>query len=306
MDTKQIEYILKIAEENNITRAAEKLFITQSALNQQLLKLEKELGTPLFHRSRTNWRPTEAGNIYIQGARELLRIKKITYNQIRDVANVKKGILSIGFTPGRGIIMFAAVYPSFHRKYPDITVEPVEKGVKELQSMIADDQLDIAFLTLSEKDRTRDEYLTLRNEEFVVAVPAFHPLGELAAPPGEPLAVIGLDALRYEPFVTMDKHSTTRPIVDRIFEEAGIKPNILFETRSNSTIVTMIQSGICCGVIPDYYRKDPMTRTPLEGVACFALPSHPRWQVTVSYKKGGYLNRPARYFIDLASGFWSE
>ena len=69
MDTKQIEYILKIAEENNITKAAEKLFITQSALNQQLLKLEKELGTPLFHRSRTNWRLTEAGEIYIEGAK---------------------------------------------------------------------------------------------------------------------------------------------------------------------------------------------------------------------------------------------
>ena len=55
MDLKQIEYILKIAEENNITHAAEKLFITQPALNQQLLKLEKELGTPLFHRSRSNW-----------------------------------------------------------------------------------------------------------------------------------------------------------------------------------------------------------------------------------------------------------
>ena len=50
MDLKQIEYILKIAEEQNITHAAEKLFITQSALNQQLLKLEKELGTPLFYR----------------------------------------------------------------------------------------------------------------------------------------------------------------------------------------------------------------------------------------------------------------
>lgn len=54
MDLKQIEYILKIAEEQNITHAAEKLFITQSALNQQLLKLEKELGTPLFYRSRTD------------------------------------------------------------------------------------------------------------------------------------------------------------------------------------------------------------------------------------------------------------
>lgn len=55
MDTRQIEYILQIAEENNITKAAEKLFITQSALNQQLLKLERELGTPLFQRTKNKW-----------------------------------------------------------------------------------------------------------------------------------------------------------------------------------------------------------------------------------------------------------
>ena len=91
MDTKQIEYILKIAEENNITKAAEKLFLTQSALNQQLLKLEKELGTPLFHRSRTNWRPTKAGEVYLQNARQILRLKKDTYSQIRDIANTKLG-----------------------------------------------------------------------------------------------------------------------------------------------------------------------------------------------------------------------
>ena len=64
MDTKQIEYILKIAEEGNITHAAEKLFLTQPALNQQLLRLEKELGTRLFVRSRTDWRPTEAWSIW--------------------------------------------------------------------------------------------------------------------------------------------------------------------------------------------------------------------------------------------------
>ena len=66
MDLKQIEYIVKIADENNITRAAEKLFITQSALNQQLLKLEKELGIQLFYRSRTDWHPTEAGLVYLE------------------------------------------------------------------------------------------------------------------------------------------------------------------------------------------------------------------------------------------------
>ena len=61
MDFRQLEYILKIAEENNITRAAEKLYISQSALNQQLLKLERELGCQLFSRSRTDWHLTRAG-----------------------------------------------------------------------------------------------------------------------------------------------------------------------------------------------------------------------------------------------------
>lgn len=54
MDFKLLEYILMIATENNITKAAKKLFISQSALNQQLLKLESELGTKLFYRSRTD------------------------------------------------------------------------------------------------------------------------------------------------------------------------------------------------------------------------------------------------------------
>ena len=70
MDTRQIEYILKIAEENNITKAAEKLFLTQSALNQQLLKLERELGTPLFQRTKNKWCLTDAGRIYVEGAKK--------------------------------------------------------------------------------------------------------------------------------------------------------------------------------------------------------------------------------------------
>lgn len=84
MDLKQIEYILKIAEEQNITHAAEKLFITQSALNQQLLKLEKSSAS-LFYRSRTDWHPTPAGEIYLNAAKDILLIKKNAYNQIHDL-----------------------------------------------------------------------------------------------------------------------------------------------------------------------------------------------------------------------------
>lgn len=301
MDTKQIEYIVKIAEENNITRAAEKLYITQSALNQQLLKLEKELGTPLFHRSRTNWRPTQAGEVYLSNAREILRLKKMAYSQICDIAAIKRGKLSIGFTPGRGIRMFTGVYPDFHRQYPDIIVEPVEKSVRELQAMISDDSLDICFLTLSENNKTSDTYIDLLTEEIILAIPLGHPLGSLAAPPEKPLAVLALKELQYEPFVLMDKNSTMRSLVDSVFEEAGFTPNVLFETKNNNTISTMIQTNLCCGLVPYYYIKDGH-----DGMACFSLPSHPTWKISACHKRDGYLSDAAKCFIQLAKEYWTS
>ena len=61
MNFKILEYIVAIAESGNVTKAAERLFISQSGLNQQLIKLETELGTPLFHSSKREMRPTQAG-----------------------------------------------------------------------------------------------------------------------------------------------------------------------------------------------------------------------------------------------------
>ena len=301
MDTKQIEYILKIAEENNITKAAEKLFLTQSALNQQLLKLEKELGTPLFHRSRTNWRPTKAGEVYLQNARQILRLKKDTYSQIRDIANTKLGQLSIGFTPGRGIAMFTSIYPNFHQMYPEITVEPVEKSVHELQQMISDDNLDIAFLTLRQEDHTNDEYITLMTEEILLAIPAGHPLGAWAAPKDGPLTVMELKNLQYEPFVLMDKNSTMRSLANDIFQKAGFAPNVLFETRNNNTVLYMVRTNLCCGLVPSYYAKGAP-----EGIAFFQLPFHPCWQVAASYKRNAYLSKAAKAIIQMVKEYWNQ
>lgn len=90
MNLKEIEYIVKISEERNVTRAAEKLFITPSALNQQLLHLERDIGTPLFNRSRTGWTPTEAGEVYLETAREMLRMKREAYHRLQDIAAVKR------------------------------------------------------------------------------------------------------------------------------------------------------------------------------------------------------------------------
>ena len=279
MDLKQIEYIVKIDDEHSITRAAEKLFVTQSALNQQLLRLEKELGAPLFHRSKVDMRPTEIGQVYLDNAREILRIKQRTYNLINDMTDAKKGRLSIGFTPGRGSEMFTQ------------------------QQIISQGNLDIGFQTLSERQRTDSEYIKLGEEEIFLLVPSIHPAAEqLAATQtaSAPFPIANLTLFQYEPFVLMYKESTIRAITDEIFRKSGFTPNVLFETASNNTVLSMIEANLCCGVVPEYYVR----RLP-KGISCFAFPTHPSWDIAANYRKNGYLSEAAKYFIELVRNFWT-
>lgn len=300
MDLKQLEYMIKIAEENNITKAAEKLFITQSALNQQLLKLEKELGTPLFVRSRSNWHLTEAGKIYIENAKKMVRMKKDTYNQINDLIEAKKGKLIIGFTPERGPEMFASIYPVFYRNYPNVKIEPFEMPVRQQQHEIAMGNLDIGFLTLQNFQKTNDEYFYMGSEEIILGVPAAHPLAYLGGKLGERLPKISLDCFKYDSFAIMQKGSTFREIYDHLIVEENLSPPILLETRSCQNLFNMVVEGICCSIFPITYAK------PTPKVSFFSINQNPVWDIYASYKKGSYLSNVAKYFIAVAADYWSN
>ena len=237
MNLKEIEYIVKIAEERNVTRAAQKLFITPSALNQQLLHLERDIGTPLFNRSRTGWTPTEAGEVYLGTAREMLRMKRETYRRLQDIAAVKKGTLSIAFPPERGAFMFTDVYPDFHREYPGIVINVTEASVRRQQQMIAQGGLDIGFMTLRDSQKTEDAYIHIASEELILAVPSVHPLCGQASLTGKgPYPELDIRGLKYEPFALMYRESTIRECVDSIFRQAGFVPNVLFETSRAKTV----------------------------------------------------------------------
>ena len=111
---------------------------------------------------------------------------------------------------------------------------------------------------------------------------------------------LNLRELQYEPFVLMYKESTIRQLIDELFSQAGFVPNVLFETTSNATILTMIRGRLCCGLIPAHYLQKPD-----KSLACFSLTSHPTWDIVASYRKGAYLPKAARYFIELAAAYWN-
>ena len=79
MDTRHLTYILAIAQKKNMTKAAEELFVSQSSLSQYLTKLEQEIGTPLFFRTRGELTLTPAGALYVEAAKQVIRIKKQLY-----------------------------------------------------------------------------------------------------------------------------------------------------------------------------------------------------------------------------------
>lgn len=299
MELKQLEYIVKIAEERNITKAAEKMYITQSALNQQLLKLEKEMGSQLFYRSRTNWKLTEIGEIYIQNAEKILNIKKETYNQINDLLEKHKGNLRIGLTPERGISMFASVYPKFYELFPNVSVEPVEINVKMQEKMIENGQLDIGFMTLSKEQRTgNNTYIPILEENILMAVPAIHPIAKLFKE--KSIQKADLKLFKNEVFVLLSKNTTMREIIDPLFEKAGFTPNVLFETKSSRTLFKMASSHLACTFISETYAEED------DRITYFSLSETPSWELCAVYRKGAYLSKAAKSFIKLAEDYWKN
>lgn len=304
MDLRQIENIIMISEAHSISGAAKKLFITQSALNQQLLHLEKELGVQLFNRTRNYLEITEAGRLYIEGARQILQIRKNTYQRISDFAAEKRDIIHIGFTPDRGMIVFSRIYPEFYQKYPHVRIIPSELIAREQEKLIFEGKLDLGFLTLTPEQQNTNQYYKIASEELLLLVPDSHPLAcegaHFSGSFENGIPSISLEHFKDAPFVLATKLTTMRQLTDACFEAAGFTPNVVLESRSSNTMRQLAANLNCCTILPKAYA------CPSRHVVYFALDSHPSWDYTVSYQQKTSLNQVQKDFIGLAVSLWEE
>lgn len=299
MDIKQMTYILAIAEEGGITKAADKLFLTQSALDQQLLKLEDELGVPLFYRARNHFSLTSAGEVYVKYAKQVLRLISEADFVIHDIADQQKGTLSFAFVPERGSEMFMAVYPDFYKKYPGIRAVPREINGKTQLLMLQNDELDFGFILIGEESIPGVVCRPIVKEEFVLIAPASHPLAKLAGA-GRPIATLDIERLRGVPISLMYRGSTQRTVIDPLFEKRGFKPDIFLEATSNRVNVSLVEKGLCCSIVPYYYVHNN------RNVACFRLDGMPAWNMSVCHRRGRYLGKAAEYFISMAADYFRK
>lgn len=299
MDLRQIENIVAIEQEQSISKAAERLFLTQSALNQQLLRLEKELGIQLFERKKHAMIPTFAGKVYLATAHRMIDMKKETYKIIHDISNETAGEISVAYSPERGSLLFSHIYPTFRRRYPNVTFSIHEAHVKKMETMLLQKEVTLACLTYSQGSKhAAIEYVDTKKELMVLGLPASHPLAHLAGERSwETFSSIDLALLRDEAFALVAKTTRLRTMIDDSFRAAGFLPKVLFESSSTATVVNMVKNQVCPAFFPQSY-VDPSAP-----MVYFTTKPKQSWVQTIAYLKGEYLTKPEKYFIELVKQY---
>lgn len=300
MDLRQLKYIVAIADMKNISKAADSLYISQSGLNQQLIKLEKELGMQLFWRNKHHLHLTQAGEIYVRNARRILQIQKNTYTELNELKENYIGNIRLGLTPEHGIDLFTSILPDFNKRYPGITFELKEAIVKVQQELILNGTIDFGIIMDKKPMEEGLSYIPLYEEELVLGVPKTYPIAKASSYANGSLDVVSLDLFREEKFSLIFSKSTMRTVIDPLFEQAGFVPQILFETSMNYALINMVEAGLCCTIIPE---SRALKRFYKKNIKWFYLDTHPTWTVYVAHKKGERFNKALLYFIELASEY---
>ena len=197
MNWNQLRYVLTIAEEKSITRAAQRLYLTQPSLSLSLKALEEELGTPLFTRGPDGLEPTYAGSLFCAWAAETDISFGRLNDKLSDIASGRRQLLRLGVSPHRGNLLLPTILSAFYRQFPSCEVHTVELSTTLLRLQLDAKQLDFIVDVPSPDTVTYCNELLL-NEPILLAVPrSFLPRIQ---PQG---GALELNALSGEPFILL-------------------------------------------------------------------------------------------------------
>lgn len=295
MDTRQLKYMLEIARCESISKAADNLFISQSGLNQQLLKIEKELGVILFERDTHHLKITEAGTIFIQYAKDALNREEQMHGMLSDTMDGNVGEIRLNLAMEHGIELFCAVFPEFHARYPKVELKLEDYTVHDQYKMILDGKLDIGMAMVGRRERSELEYVHVTEERFLLGIPPMHSLSRFYVPTQDgDYPEMDLTLCREEPFSLMFAGSTLRQVIDPCFVNAGFAPKLMFESRNNHVLALMVSKGLCLTIMPESQAR-------LYPDLCwFLLEDRPTWECCMLYDKEQPPRKAGRYLISLA------
>jgi DNA-binding transcriptional LysR family regulator len=265
MDLRRLRYLVTVADEGHITRAAERLGLQQPPLTRQIRSLEDELGVRLFERLPRGVKPTEAGAAAVEEARAILARAERLPDLARRAARGEQGRLAVGVTSSGAFHPFVAQQiRAFRTGAPGVQLALAEDGTPELVRGLEEERLDAAFLR-SRGALGADLLIEpLLEEPMVAALPTGH---ALAAEP-----VLKLAALTEETFVFY-RRPTGPGLHDAIVAaclRAGFSPNVGQEAPRMASTLGLVAAGLGVSVVPA-----SMQRMNVEGVTFVPLTGDP-------------------------------
>ena len=223
----------------------------------------------------------------MEKAQHILDAVEQLKQEMDDMAQIKKGKLVVGTLPITGAHILPLVLPRFRENYPQIEVSLVEETTAKLEHLTANGGTDLSLLTLPLIDSnslTCDAYM---EEEILLAVPSTHHLAGKK--------VVDLKLLSKEPFIALKRGQGFRQITFDLCSQAGFNPHIVFESSNIETVQSLVAGNMGIAFVPKMMKRSKAVENTPEYLQ---IRSRPTRTLVIASRKGRYLSKAAKAFID--------
>lgn len=243
MEIDQLRQFLKVAELGNFTRAAEQIGMSQSALSRSIARLESELGQPILERQTRNVVLTDAGQLLLARARQIVTLADDMMVEITD--DGQTGRVRVGAIPTIAPYYLPPLLKHFSKAFPRASVIINEEPTEQLLKALADGELDVAVMALPLSVKHLDVQ-ELFEEELLLVLPAHHPLAEKPQ--------IRLSDIQFLPFVLLgEAHCLTDNIVS-FCRQKSFHPVSVERTSQLATVQELVALGHGISMVPEMAR----------------------------------------------------
>jgi DNA-binding transcriptional LysR family regulator len=243
MELRQLEYFVAVAEEQNFTRAAERVHISQSGVSAQIRQLERELGAELFDRSARAATLTVAGKAALEHARATLAAAEAVGQAVGEVTDLIRGRLTVGMVIGCTVTPLFDALAAFHRAHPGVEISLLEDNSDRLVDAVRAGSIDLALVGTATATPDGLDALTIISERLVAAVPVGHALAKQRR--------VTLRDLAAYPIVCMPPGTGLRTIFDQACAAQHLQPVIALQASAADAIADLATRGLAVAILSD-------------------------------------------------------
>lgn len=302
MYLKKPEYFLTTAREQSISKAAEKLYLSQPYLSQCIGRMEQELGVKLFDRSHTPLSLTDAGKLYLSYLEGVGTLTGKFESQMEELKTGSGQTLNIGMTLWRGSVLLPDILPAFTKLHPRVKIVLHEEHSDKLEELLLEEKIDFALMNIPKKI---DEFIyeVIFNERMLLVANKDHPAIRDLETSLERPAYIDLRTLRKERFLLLPSWQVMGMAMENLFLKINMKCADILYTTSSTTAANLVSEGFGFTFLPEGGIRHV---SHLDRLAFFTVDQPPFCvPLLILHKRNTFVTPLAREFIDRTREYYA-